>query len=120
MVNTTKKYSTIRQPSHYRLGLDCGHSPILTPQQLKELYVESRYEPTSTMLTAAAHEQQHTDVILCPDCRDMKPGHCDYTPLHRVIMATPLYSRQVSESKQPSSSSSSSSSEEQEQVQNHE
>jgi hypothetical protein len=85
----TIKYKTPQQePSAYRLALDCGHSPILTPQRLKELYVESRFEPTTG-------HRHHTDVIVCPDCREMKPGHCDYTPLHKVIMATPMFSRQV-------------------------
>jgi hypothetical protein len=85
------RYKQPQEPSAYRLALGCGHSPILTQQRIRELYVESRFEPG---------HGQHMDVIVCPDCHEKKPGHCDYTPLHKVMMATPMFSRQVQQHEQ--------------------
>jgi hypothetical protein len=35
--------------------------------------------------------------IICSQCQNHEPGSCNYTPLHKVVYMTPLYSRQVKE-----------------------
>jgi hypothetical protein len=60
----------------------------MSPEQIRGAMVEERYN-------AATHT--HDQVIVCPLCKEHAPGSCDYTMLHRVIAATPMFSRQVRE-----------------------
>ncbi len=74
------------QPTYYKLSLDCLHSPIMSVEDINASYVEARYNCIS---------REH--VIECPLCKVHAPGSCDYTPLHKVVYMTPLYSRQRKE-----------------------
>lgn len=77
------------QPTHYKLSLDCLHSPIMSVEDIEASYVEARYNGIS---------REH--VIVCPLCKVHAPGSCDYTPLHKVVYMTPLYSLQAKEHEQ--------------------
>lgn len=56
----------------------------MSVEDIEGSYVEARYNGVS---------RDH--VIVCPLCKVHAPGSCDYTPLHKVVYMTPLYSKQV-------------------------
>jgi hypothetical protein len=76
------------QPRHYKLSLDCHHQPVMSVEDIKASYVEAR---------ANYNDMSRDHVIVCPLCKVHAPGSCNYTPLHKVVYMTPLYSKQVKE-----------------------
>ena len=77
------------QSTHFKLALDCNHAPIMSVEEVKASYVENRYNGVSN---------EH--VIVCPQCKNHEPGSCQYTPLHKAVAITPMFSRQIEEQEQ--------------------
>ncbi|SRR5215203_3332134 len=75
------------QPTHWPLALDCNQRPLMSNQEIEQSMVDSRFNGVNG-----------SDITLvCPLCKVHPPGSCNYTPLHKVVHMTPLYSRQVNE-----------------------
>ena len=86
-----KKYhgGEVPQPSAYRLALSCNHGPIMSPQEIRNNVIDSRYTPQGSDIT-----------IMCPLCAVRAPGSCTKgNTFHHVIgmqaMYSGDYSRQV-------------------------
>ena len=85
----------IRQPNHWRLALDCKHDVTLTLPEIEAKKVEARLN---------ASTGRHDDFIICPKCSADRPrpgDFCTQSHIHRVVLATPMYSSSSS-SYQPS------------------
>lgn len=80
------------QPTHYKLSLDCHHSPVMSVEDIKASYVEARSNYHS--------DNSRDHYLICPLCKVHAPGSCDRTPLHKVVYMTPRYSKQTKEHEQ--------------------
>src|SRR5918998_2614195 len=76
-----------QQPTHWKLNLDCRHSPILKEDQVHK--VRSQFN-------AATGEEDN--FVVCPLCAKGAPGSCDRTAIHKVVNWTPMYARHVKDS----------------------
>jgi hypothetical protein len=54
-----------QEPSFYRVALDCHHQAIMTPSEIKASLVEELYDPVTGT---------RQPVIVCPECKEHKPG----------------------------------------------
>ena len=83
------KYKQPQEPTYYKVALDCNHQPIMTPDEIKGALVDDRHNGIEFERT-----------MICPLCKQHAPGSCDYTMLHKILFATPLFQRQVKEQQQ--------------------
>ena len=86
-----------QQPTHWKLNLDCRHSPILKEDQIHK--VRSQFN-------AATGEEDN--FVVCPLCAKGAPGSCDRAAIHKVVNWTPMFSRQYNQAQDKFKSASSS------------
>jgi hypothetical protein len=81
------------QPSHYKIALEgCNHQVVLTPKEIGERTVDTKY-------SGAANSGGFENFIVCPRCSGeagvpRAGDYCMNSVVHRVVMATPMYSSQ--------------------------